>query len=332
VTGATSAKRCGAFNDVTKALDSLGIQYTLYDRIGSNPRLELCREAGEQGASFGAEFVLGIGGGSPLDAAKAAAVFSANPGMNEESFYGKIWNRSPLPIVLAGSTAGTGSEVTKVSVLTDSKARKHSIHDDRLYAAVSYGDPRYTLSLPRNMTLSTGIDVLAHCAESYFNRKANEISRALAIRGIRMLLPPLSAAAEGTELTLGEREQLYDASIIGGLAICVTGTCFPHNVGYYLTENYGVPHGFASAVFLPELLGHAENEMPEYTAAFYRDIGCGAEELLALIRKSLPEFSFRLSGEEIVQALPRWDNNGSVRATVGTVTPEVIRHCLEKLM
>lgn len=331
VTGASSAKRCGALDDVERVLTALGIEYTLYDRIGSNPKVELCQKAGEQGAAFGAEFVIGIGGGSPLDAAKAAAVFSANPGMTEETFYGKAWSRPPLPVVLIGTTAGTGSEVTKVSVLTDSKKRKHSIHDDRLFAIASFGDPGYTLSLPQNMTLSTGIDVLAHCVESYFNRKANAVSRTFAVKGIRMLMEPLQLAAKGNPLRLEERAQLYDASIFGGLAICITGTCFPHNVGYYLTENYGVPHGFASAVFLPELLEYAAQEEPKLTERFFSEIGCEQRELLEQIEQTLPEFSFRLTSEEIKSVLPRWEDNNSVKATIGTVSKNLIRACLEKL-
>ena len=205
--------------------------------------------------------VVGIGGGSALDAAKAAAVFAANPGLDEEGFYRKAWENSPLPLLLVGTTAGTGSEVTKVSVLTDSRGRKHSIHDDRLFAAASFGDPKYTAALPRAITLSTGIDVLCHCAESWFNRNADELSRAA----------------------------LYDASLLGGLAICETGTCFPHNVGYYLTETRKVPHGFASACFLPALLDITQVKAPACADRFFRELGIARGELLRLISLCLPE-------------------------------------------
>jgi len=285
-------------------------------------------EAGKQGNSFGADFVIGIGGGSAMDAAKAVAVFVSNPDINEAEFYDKKWAVAPCPIALVGTTAGTGSEVTDVSVLTDSKKKKHSIHDPRMYARVSFGDPAYTMSLPIEFTLSTGIDVLAHCTESYFCKKANEISRGCAIRGIRLLKNALNSAADGKELSVEEREELYNASVIGGLAICVTGTAFPHNVGYYLTETYRVPHGTACATFIPELMAHVKTVDPKYTEEFYKGIEMTEDEFIALVVKCLPKSEIKMTEAEIDTALPRWENNGSVNNTLGTVTTKDIREIL----
>ena len=332
VTGSHSAVSCGALADVVSVLTASGVGYTVFDGITANPRVSDCIAAGSAASSAGAGFVIGIGGGSAMDAAKAVSVFAANPGMDEDRFYSADWPHSPLPLILVGTTAGTGSEVTKVSVLTDKKGRKHSIHDDKLYAAASFGDPGYTLSLPEKVTLSTGIDVLTHCAESWFSKKATAVSRACAAEGIRMLMSPLSAAAEGKELTPSQRAELYDASIMGGLAICVTGTCFPHNLGYYLTESFGVPHGFACAAFFPELLEHAERAVPGYAGELYKSAGVTAEKLLELTASVLPGFDFKIDAEELERALPRWENNGSVKNTVGDVTLSDIRRYFEKFM
>ena len=332
ITGGSSAKKCGALADLETVLQELGIKHTLFDRVSSNPAVSACCDAGKLAAASGCDFLIGVGGGSALDAAKAASVFAANPEADESMFYSKKWEKRPLPIILVGTTSGTGSEVTKVAVVTDSAGRKHSMHDELIYAAASFGDAKYTMVLPKAVTLSTGIDVLMHCTESYFSRKANDISRAAAIQGILKLREPLSAAANGEELSYAQREELYDASILGGLAICVTGTTFPHNVGYYFTENYAVPHGFACALFLPELLEHVSACEPELAGNFFRSIGMTQSELAALAEKTLPEVSFTLSGEELVLALPRWENNGSVQSTLGNVTPDQIRHMLEKFV
>ena len=241
VTGGSAAARSGALRDAEEALRSQGISFTHYAGIEPNPTLASCQEGGRLANSAGAEFVLGIGGGSPLDAAKAVSVFAANPGMTEEVFYSAKWDHAPLPIVLIGTTAGTGSEVTSVSVLTDSAGKKHSIHDRRVYAALAMGDARYTMTLPRAATLSTGIDAICHCIESYFSKKADPFSRLFSVQGVRLGLPVLTRVAEmGAEEqpTLQQREALYQASILGGMAINPTGTVFPHNVGYYLTEHY----------------------------------------------------------------------------------------------
>ena len=330
ITGKNSAVKSGAFADVAHALNICGIPFSVFDGIASNPSVASCIQAGSAVRDFGADFVIGIGGGSVLDAAKAAAVFAANSVLDEDSFYAKEWGANPLPILLVGTTSGTGSEVTKVSVLTDSMGRKHSIHDDRLFARAAFGDPRYTIGLPRGVTLSTGIDVLSHCAESWFSRKADENSRAFSVRGIQLLFDPLSAAAAGEELSLSQRGQLYDASVLGGMAICNTGTCFPHNVGYYLTETRGIPHGFASAVFLPAMLGLIAERMPASAECFFHELAIPSDRLLHLVRACLPELRATMTEEEILAALPRWENNNSVRNTCCDISTADIQTILEK--
>lgn len=331
VTERAAAEASGALEDVEHALADQGIASTVWDGVTANPPVASCREAGQLAAKAGAEFILGIGGGSSLDAAKATAVFAANPSLDEAGFYGLRWERSPLPIALVGTTAGTGSEVTKVSVLTDGCQRKHSIHDDRLYAAISLGDSRYTHTCPRGVTLSCGIDVFAHAAESYFSRKADEITRAFSVRAIRLGWVPLAAAAAGEDLTADQRRDLYEASILGGLAINTTGTCFPHNVGYYLTESYGVPHGFASATFMPAMLERVREADPAYASAFYHEIGQDEGALVQLVHDCLPRNGIHMTEDEIDAALPRWEGNGSVKNTRADISVDTIREILVDL-
>ncbi len=331
VTGKHAAKASGALDDVERALASHDITCCVWDGVTENPPVSACIEAGRYAAQNGARFVLGIGGGSALDAAKAVAVFATNPTLDEAGFYAKSWANEPAPIALVGTTAGTGSEVTKVSVLTDSAARKHSIHDDRFYAAVAFGDSRYTRSCTRAVTLSTGVDILAHATESYFSRKADEISRAFAVRAIRGAVGPLAVAVAGDKLTDGQRRALYEASILGGLAINTTGTCYPHNVGYFLTENYGVTHGFACATFLPDMLVRVRAADPAYAAAFYEEIGSSEEAYVNLLGQCLPTQDIHLSEAEIESLLPRWENNGSVKNTRAEVTVDDIRALLTSL-
>ncbi len=330
VTSGSAARRSGALAEVTGALEGQGIAWSLFDGITQNPALADCQAGGRAAFAFGADFVLGIGGGSALDAAKAAAVFAANPDMTEAEFYSARWPKAPLPIALVGTTAGTGSELTSVSVLTDSAGRKHSIHDPRLYAALALGDARYTLSLPRSVTLSTGIDAVAHCVESAFSRKADGLSRLFAAQGVRLAFPALSAAAAGEELNLRQREQLYEASLLGGLAINRTGTAFPHNVGYYLTERYHIPHGYACAYLMEDLLNHIEKEAPEIAGDFFSACGVAEADLRTLLERCLPPLSARATEEELLAALPRWERNGSVQNTLGEIGGEQILAILKK--
>lgn len=331
VTDDSSAKASGALSDVQHVLADIGIFNLVWDGVTPNPPVLACIEAGQLAADNDVQFVIGIGGGSSLDAAKAVAVFAANPTLDEDGFYAMKWANNPLPIVLVGTTSGTGSEVTKVSVLTDAQARKHSIHDDRLYATVAFGDSTHTHSCPASVTLSCGVDVIAHATESYFSRKADEVSRAFAVRAIRLSAEPLTVAAAGDTLSDELRRQMYEASILGGLAINTTGTCFPHNVGYYLTENFGVPHGFASAIFLPQMLECVYDYDPAYAQAFFDEIGMDKEALVALIQSCLPAQDIKMSEEEIVAALPRWNGNGSVKNTRADVSVEAIHRILSAM-
>ena len=328
ITGATSAKASGALDDVCAALETAGIAHIVWDGVPENPPVADCIEAGKAAIYAGVEFVLGIGGGSPLDATKAVAVFAANPGLDEDAFYAKEWANEPLPIALVGTTSGTGSEVTKVSVLTDSRGRKHSIHDDRLYARLAFGDARYTRSCPRYVALTCGVDILAHAIESYFSKKADEVSRAFAVRAVCQAMEPLAAIEAGQELTDDQYAQLYDASILAGLAINTTGTCFPHNVGYYLTETFDVPHGFACAIFLPELFERVSAYDPAYADDFFAACGTSEVALVRLIKRCLPKYGIHMSADEIDAALPRWENNGSVKNTRADVDAASIREML----
>lgn len=333
VCGAHGAKKSGALSDVTEVLESLEIEWETYDAIAQNPSLESCLEAGRLANAFKADFIFGIGGGSALDAAKVAGVVASNPKLDEESFYAKNWPEKPIPVLLAGTTAGTGSEVTDVAVLTDSRARKHSIHDEKLFSTLSFGDPAHTMSLSKQVTLSTGVDALAHCLESACSKKASDISRAFSAKGISILVKVLAEAAKAEEGSLSflQREQLYNASILGGLAISITGTVFCHNVGYYFSENKGLPHGIACALFLPELVERMESECSVYFGEFLKTCGTDSKQLKELVCACMPQTGISMRADEIEAALPRWKDNGSVKNTYCTVTLEDIRNILTKM-
>ncbi len=325
VTSGSAAKRSGALDDVTSVLQDKGIAYTVYDGIQPNPTIASCIEAGRKGAEFGAEFVIGIGGGSPLDASKVVAVCVTNPTYESADLYKLQWANKPVPVVLIGTTSGTGSEVTQISVITNPSGNKVGMRSDDLYAAAAFGDPRYTESMPLSVTATTGVDALCHCVESYLNKTASDISRAIALQGIKELMPLLNKVAEGHLPTSDERETLYNASILGGMAICITGTVAPHAIGYLLSEKYNVPHGFACASFLPALLDQTEAAAPSLAAAFYADTGYQKADYLSLVEKLLPAYDLHMTEEQIHAASPRWTlQNGNIAKTPGTCDQAVV--------
>ena len=332
VTGKNSAKVCGALQDVTDTLEGNGQKWALFDEIGPNPKLTDCMAAAEMAIASGADFIVGIGGGSPLDAAKCIAVLAANPGLTQDQLYAFHWANAPLKIALVGTTAGTGSEVTKVSVITTPDGRKKSFHHEGIYPALSFGDPCYTMSLPPMVTRSTMVDVLAHCAESFFSRSANHISQCYAAEGIRLVLGVFRTMADPLCDTLDydQREQLYCASIYGGLAINVTGTCFPHTMGYLLTEAFQIPHGTACAVFQRDFYEYNKAVVPTLGAQFLERIGCSEEEYFNLLETLTPPCRITMDEACIANVHHRWVNNGSMAKCQGVFSPDMADRILRQ--
>ena len=333
LSGKRSAKLCGALDDVISVLDEQKIAWKHVDIIAQNPKFSDCAKAAEEVISFGAQFIIGIGGGSPLDAAKCTAVLAANAGMTQKEFYTLPWPKQPLAIAVVGTTAGTGSEVTKVAVITTLEGKKKSIREDSIYPKLALGDYTYTDTLPEDFTRSTAIDAMAHCMESYFCRSANELSRTHAVRGIRLLLEEfrkLERSGFGS-LDIKDREALYHASIYGGLAINVTGTTMPHTAGYLLTEQHGLAHGTACAVFLPEFYFLNKREVPGLTVQFLTDIGCGETELLHLLEETMPEYHVEMTEEEIEREHSRWIGNASLANGAAVMDADQVDEMLRRM-
>lgn len=264
VTGKSSAIRSGALDDAKAALDSENISYEIFDKIGENPLISACHEAGAAARKAKAEFIFGIGGGSVLDASKAIAIYAANPELSSIYIYKREYSHSPLPVALIGTTAGTGSEVTAVAVLTnDETGLKKSISGPDCYAAVSFCDPKYTSSLPYKSTVSTALDAFAHAVEGFFTPKGSGIIRLFAEKCIPELYRCLKALSIADCVDPELREPLYYSSIYAGLVINTCGTAFPHPLGYVLTENYGIPHGMACAAFFAPFIDRCAEFAPE---------------------------------------------------------------------
>jgi len=174
---------------------------------------------------------------------------------------------------------------------------------------------------------------MAHCLESYFNRTANDISRTYAVKGVSLLVDMFKKIiSDGTDsLTLDDRETLYNASIYGGLAISVTGTAFPHAVGYFLSELHAVPHGTACAVFLPHFLRHNSACEPELTKDFLSEIKTTEDEMISLIAAVTPECYISVTEDELLQLAPRWYNNSSVAKSFGVFSAEDVSTMIREL-
>ena len=250
VTGRSSANN-GSLDDVKAALDSCGKEYAVFDKTEENPSVATVMEAARLAVSNGADFVIGIGGGSPLDAAKAAALMAANPDKGEAFLTGKekCQYTPALPTAAIPTTCGTGSEVTGVSVLTYHERRTKGSIPFRIYPAIALCDGSYLINAPRSLIINTAVDTLGHLIESYLNSAADDHSKAIAAHGLELWKRDLPLLERG--ITAEEGSMLLEASAAGGAAIAHTGTGIPHGLSYTLTYEQHIHHGKAVGYFLP---------------------------------------------------------------------------------
>jgi len=238
----------------------------------------------------GIELIVALGGGSAIDTAKVFAAcagdFSVVRAHLESA--GKSELPTPLPIIAIPTTAGTGSEVTCWATVWDSEAkRKYSLADPRLYPAAAIVDPDLTLSLPRALTLSTGLDALSHALESLWNRNANPVSASYAVAAARDILEVLPALLDRLD-DPALRSRMAQAALFAGLAFSNTKTALAHSLSYDVTLHHGVPHGIACSFTLPQVMRAAIGEDAacdaRLAAIFGPDLGAGADRFEATLR------------------------------------------------
>lgn len=253
VTGGHSARKSGALADICNELTALGIEYTVFDKVENNPSTDTVRAGGAEAERTGAGFIVGIGGGSPLDASKAVAVLAVNKIEPVGLFTNQFANK-PLPIVAIPTTAGTGSEVTPYCILTRTDLQtKVSFGNADTFPSLAFLDPRYTESQPFEVTVNTAVDAFSHCLEGYLGKRRTPASDILALEGIRLFGQCLGSLRTA-EISYKIRESLLYMSMLGGMVISHTGTTIVHGAGYNLTYFKGIPHGKANGFLMTEYM------------------------------------------------------------------------------
>lgn len=223
----------------------------VYSAVTPNPRVEEADACARLMRDVGADFAVALGGGSPMDCAKAAcAVALSGEPIAEYHTGGKKLGGRALPLIAIPTTAGTGSEVTCVAVLSDpEKGIKAPIADPSLYAKLALIDPELTLSVPPRVTAATGLDVLSHALEAFWSRGHQPVCDALALHAAALVFENLETVfRDGPDIRA--RENMCEASVIAGLAFTLPKTAASHACSFPLTTLYGLPHGEACAFTL----------------------------------------------------------------------------------
>lgn len=265
VTGKTSGKKSGALDDVIAVLEKAQIPYYVYDKIENNPEINDMASAASVARQYRSDFIIGIGGGSPLDASKAIAVYATNEPKENSGFelydiFGGVYKNKPLPMVAIPTTAGTGSEVTPYSIMTlHNEKTKKSFSSPEIFFKTAFIDGRYTANLPLQIARNTAVDAMSHLIEGYTNKRASQGTDYLAIEGLKLLGKHMQKLVDG-ELDVQARTELLWASTIAGMVISQTGTTIVHSMGYELTYFKDIPHGMANGLLLYEYIRRADKK------------------------------------------------------------------------
>jgi alcohol dehydrogenase len=227
----------------------------IFDEVEQNPKHSTVNWGGGLARQLYPDLVIGLGGGSSLDAAKAIALLAANPGRIEDYEGRERYDVPPLPVLAVPTTCGTGSEVTRVSVITNTSRKfKMSIKGPEMFPAVALVDPDLLMTLPPPLVASTGLDALTHAVEAYTVKQANFITDIFARESLCLIFEHLEDAYLDIKRNKKAREGMMRASLFAGMAFGNSDVGAVHCLAEAVGSLYDTPHGVANAVFLPYVM------------------------------------------------------------------------------
>lgn len=254
VTGRSSSKKNGSLDRTVALLKEQGVDAVIFDEIGANPTREIVNLGGELARREKCDVVIGLGGGSPLDAAKYIAILGAEDIDCWALVEGADITKQPLPMIAVTTTAGTGSEVSQFAVLTyPEQRRKDGTGRPFLYPKLAIIDPELTLTLPPFETASSGIDALAQAIEPYTSRFSNPLSDMFAEQAIRLVADNLRQAVHNGS-DLAARTHMHLANMLAGFSLTLVDTTIVHVIAEAVGAAYDTPHGVSVALTLPAVM------------------------------------------------------------------------------
>ena len=313
---------------ISLLMDKLkGREVTVFDAVEENPSFATVNCGGSVALEFSADLILGIGGGSSLDAAKGIALIGKEAGRIEEFVSEGKPVRTTIPIVCIPTTSGTGSEVTPFAVFTDAeKETKVGFAHESIFPALSIIDPELTYTMPRSVIINTGLDAMAHSVEAFLSLESFDLNDVMALKSIRLVVKHLNLAAQKDPEAMGK---MAYASMLGGMAITHASTILPHIMGYPLTVYHQVPHGRACTILLPSYLDflakhHLEPEKLHQLNQAFEPVG-GLRAFLSQLNVSTKLTDYGVEANELANYVQKTIVKGDVRISPGNITAQVIR-------
>jgi alcohol dehydrogenase class IV len=263
VTGSRTLERRGVLAEIEALLRGAGVEPVRLAPVSREPEIGDVDDAVARARGLGVtgdDLVIGLGGGSALDLAKAVAalVTQVEPASVVEYLEGvgtgRTIERPPLPMIAIPTTAGTGTEATKNAVISSTEGRyKKSLRSDLMVPRIALVDPELAVSVPADVTAATGMDAVTQLIEAYLSRRSKPIPRALCLAGLEQAIPAIVEAVENGA-SRPAREAMAHAALLSGMALANSGLGLAHGVAAALGVHCGVPHGLACAVMLPAAL------------------------------------------------------------------------------
>ncbi|KAJ7527053.1 hypothetical protein O6H91_16G034000 [Diphasiastrum complanatum] len=285
--------KVGAAKAVTDVLDSIGVEYAIYDGTEPNPTDKQVEAGVAMFKENNCDFIVSFGGGSPHDCAKAIGVVAGNGGtIHEYEGLNKI-KKPMVPLVAVNTTAGTAAEITRFAIITDtSRHVKMAIIDWKVTPSISVDDPVLMVGMPKSLTAATGMDALTHAIEAYVSIGSNPVTDAAALHAMRLITTYLrDAVTDGKNMKA--RDMMAYAEFLAGMAFNSAGLGYVHAMAHQLGGLYNLPHGVCNAVLLPVIQEYNAKVVPhlfiDIADAFgFKDIGengaLAVERVLAEIR------------------------------------------------
>ncbi|WP_405325120.1 iron-containing alcohol dehydrogenase family protein [Fibrobacter sp.] len=358
VTGHSSAKANGSLNDVTEVLNAGGVAYQIFDEVEENPSTDTVGKGVQIAREFGANFIIGIGGGSAIDAAKAMAILLVNPSVNVDELHkAPSHPLNHAPVVAVPTTCGTGSEATPVAIITNHKINLKKSIPHRIFPVLALVDGKYLASAKKQLIVNTAVDALAHMVESILNIHSNMLNRMCPEYGLKLwgeskeaLIAAGNAAknASGNAAPIdtqdaaqnaSENDAKIDASLyeklmytstIAGMSIAMTSTAVPHGMSYDLTLSKGTPHGPAVGYFLAAYVEICQKKVPADVEKVLSLLGLkNVEEFAAMLRKLIGTCTVtRELRDKFADAMKV--NRSKLDLVPGGITPEEVEYIYDK--
>lgn len=322
VTGTGSTKRTGLLDKVINSLDEYNIESTVFDKVMPNPLISTVYEGAGLAEKSESDFVVGVGGGSIMDAAKSIAFCCKNKGDINDYIYGRKASEKSLPIVLIPTTCGTGSEGNQIAVLTNDETKdKKALYTMNIIPSVSIVDPLVMTTMPQSVLSSVGFDAFTHAIEAYTSKKSNPITDSQAFLAMELITKNLPILIEDNE-NIDAWEAMSLGAVLGGMVIGAAGVSAAHGMEHPVSGLKNVIHGRGLAALTPPIV---ERLAPYYPEKFERISlilgGKDHNDCADMIRKFLEKINLniKLGGLGITYDDIPWLTDNCMKISIGNL-------------